>query len=363
MNENSIINTNFSESDLKQQAPNTSLNLKNSQEIAALANKLDITNANSVMHFGQTTANEISHFADEILHSIENTTIEDSGTLLIHLNKIMNKFDVKDFEESKQGFLTKILKKAHKSMEILFKKYHTMGREIDKIYLELIKYKSEINSSNRDLQKMFDKNIEYYKTLEKYISAGNLVIDKLKNQVLPGLHSKSVNSVDQLDTINLSNTTQILEMLEQRVYDLELAKNISVQTMPQIKLIQKGNYNLVRKIHSAFIITIPIFKQCLTHAITLKRQEVQSKAISALDKRTNELLIKNAENTALQSKLIAKLASGNSIEIDTLEKTWATIVKGVEETKQIELEAKMQRKQGKSRLYQLQKDFQTKIKK
>ncbi|EES92089.1 toxic anion resistance protein [Clostridium botulinum] len=359
MNENSVITTQFSEINLEKETNDISLKVKNSPEVLDLAKKLDIYNVDSVMNFGQDTATEISRFADQILNSIETTKVEDSGTLLVQLNKIMDKFDIKDFEEKKQGFFAKIFKKAQDSIDALFKKYHTMGGEIDKVYIELKKYESEINTSNKNLEEMFNKNMDYYESLEKYIQAGNLVVANFKNKILPELQLKADNSTEQINQINLSNAMQILEMIEQRIYDLELAKNVALQTMPQIKLIQKGNYNLVRKINSAFIVTIPVFKQCLTQAITLKRQAVQAKAMAALDEKTNELLLRNAENTALQSKLTAKLASGSSIQIETLEKTWSTIVQGIEETKQIELDAKKQREDGTKRLHELQKDFES----
>ncbi len=259
--------------------------------------------------------------------------------------------------------LKKLFKKTKDSIEALLKKYHTMGGEVDKVYIQLKKYESEINTSNNTLNEMFDKNMVYYEQLEKYILAGNLVVDNFRNKVLPDLEQKAQNSTEQIDQINLSNGQQLLEMLEQRVYDLELAKNVSLQTMPQIKLIQRGNYNLVRKINSAFIITIPIFKQSLTQAITLKRQAVQAEAMSALDEKTNELLLRNAQNTAMQSKITAKLASDSSIKIETLEKTWETIIRGIDETKQIQDDAKQKRVEGTQRLHQIQSEFQNKIKK
>lgn len=120
------------------------------------------------------------------------------------------------------------------------------------------------------LDDMFNKNTEYYETLTKYIFAGNSVLNDLKTTMLPQLEKKATESGQQLDNINYNSALQVTDMLDQRIYDLELAKNISLQTMPQIKLIQQGNYNLVRKINSAFIITLPIFKQCLNQAITLK---------------------------------------------------------------------------------------------
>lgn len=339
------------------------LKLQNSPEILSLSREIDVKNVDTIMNFGQNASQEISTFADKILHSIETTSVEDSGELLAQLNKIMNKFDVQDFKDKKPGFFEKLFKKTKDSIEALLKKYHTMGGEVDKVYIQLKKYESEINTSNNTLNEMFDKNMVYYEQLEKYILAGNLVVDNFRNKVLPDLEQKAQNSSEQIDQINLSNGQQLLEMLEQRVYDLELAKNVSLQTMPQIKLIQRGNYNLVRKINSAFIITIPIFKQSLTQAITLKRQAVQAEAMSALDEKTNELLLRNAQNTAMQSKITAKLASDSSIKIETLEKTWETIIRGIDETKQIQDDAKQKRVEGTQRLHQIQSEFQNKIKK
>lgn len=122
------------------------------------------------------------------------------------------------------------------------------------------------------------------------------------------------------------------------IYDLQIAENIALQTIPMIQGIQYSNYNLSRKINSAFIITLPIFKQCLTQAVMLKRQELQAKSMEALDQKTNELLLRNAENMANQNARIARMATGSSVQIETLEKTWQTIMKGIEQTKAIEEE-------------------------
>lgn len=118
-----------------------------------------------------------------------------------------------------------------------------------------------------------------------------------------------------------------------------------------------SNMNLVRKINSAFIVTLPVFKQALAQAIMLKRQRIQAEAMSALDEKTNEMLIKNARNTAEQSKMTARLASGSSIKIETLEATWRTIVSGIEETKQIQENSRKQRIEDQARLENIKSEF------
>ena len=146
-------------------------------------------------------------------------------------------------------------------------------------------------------------------------------------------------------------------MLEQRTQDLRIAENVAIQSIPMLKTMQFSNVNLIRKINSAFIITLPIFKQALSQAILLKRQRIQAEAMSALDKKTNEMLIKNAQNTAEQAKLTAQLASGSSIKIETLETTWKTIMTGIEETKKIQEEAAKKRIEDQKRLEVIKNDF------
>lgn len=120
---------------------------------------------------------------------------------------------------------------------------------------------------------------------------------------------------------------------------------------------QFSNMNLVRKINSAFIVTLPVFKQAIAQAIMLKRQRIQAEAMSALDAKTNEMLLRNAQNTAEQSKITARLASGSSIKTETLEKTWQTIVSGIEETKQIQENARKQRIEDQKKLEAIKDDF------
>jgi len=165
-------------------------------------------------------------------------------------------------------------------------------------------------------------------------------------------------SGDNSIQFELTSLEQAKLMLEQRVQDLRIAENVALQSIPMIKTMQFSNMNLVRKINSAFIITLPVFKQALSQAILLKRQRIQAEAMSALDEKTNEMLIKNAQNTVLQSKMTAQLASGSSVKIETLETTWRTIVNGIEETKQIQENAKKKREEDCVRLNAIKEEFE-----
>lgn len=345
------------EFNLEQTKNEITVRVQNSPEVRNIVSQINTSDVNSIMTFGKDTAEEISRFSDAILHSMEATKVEDSGELLIRLNKIMEKFDIKDFKDKEPGFLEKVFNRAKDSIEKSFQKYHTMGDEVDKVYVSLKKYEADINTTNKQLEDMFQKNSEYYEQLGQYIYAGQLALEELKTNIVPQAQAKAAQTGDRVDQLNVNNLLQVQELMEQRIYDLQLAENVSIQSMPMIKSIEYGNYNLVRKINSAFVITMPIFKQCLAQAIMLKRQDVQAKAISALDEKTNELFLRNAQNTALQSKMTAKLASGSALDIETLEKSWQTIVQGIEETKAIQEDMRQRRLDGANRLESLKQDF------
>lgn len=353
------------EFNLENTAAAVTVRLESSPEILALKDKINVNQTESVMQFGQDTAKGISSFADQILRSIKSVNVEDSGTLLKQLNKIMNKFEIADFSETQEapGLFEKLFGGGKKTIDALLGKYESMGSEVDAVYIQLKKYEQEIGQTNGTLEEMFKKNVDYYEQLEKYILAGKAAAEEIRTGMIPELESKAATSQDPLEFIHVDNVKSALELLEQRVFDLELAKNVALQSMPQIKMIQRGNLNLIRKINSAFIVTIPIFKQGITQAIALKRQAVQAEAMAALDEKTNELLLKNAQNTATQSKLTAQLSSSSSIKTEILEEAWKTIVQGIEETQAIESQAKAAREDGSKRIAELQDEFQQRFQK
>lgn len=324
--------------------------LKRSPEVLKIASVVNIKDSNAILEYGNQPAQEISKFADQILKTIKTSTVESSSVMIRELTGIMKKFDKQDFEDKPQGFFGKVFSKPAKTVEKIMGKYKTIGSEIDKIYTELGKYKADLNEANGMLDNMYEQNFNYYQELEKYVVAGNMVVEKIEKEDLPALEATASSSGDQMDYMNLENMKTAVEMMKQRIYDLETAKMVSLQTAPQIRMIQRGNYKLVSKIHSAFIITIPVFKNGIVQAVALKRQRIVSDSLTELDRTTNELLLKNAENIKNQSIDIAKLAGGTSVRIETLEKTWSTIMEGIEETKRIEEENKRLREQGIAKL-------------
>ena len=329
--------------------------LVGSDEVDALVSTIEVNNLETIVSFGAEAADEISKASDIVLNSMSMSQIDESSEMLNALSKIMSKFDIDEIREDK-GLFNKLFGNLRKQLEKILQKYHTMGDEVDKIYVQLKQYESEIKQSNRNLNQMFDANVGYYHELVKYILAGEQGCKELENYIAQRQQDYE-NTADNAIQLELSSLNNALMMLEQRTQDLRTAENIAMQSIPMIKTMEYSNMNLVRKINSAFIVTLPVFKQALAQAIMLKRQKIQAEAMSELDKKTNEMLIKNAKNTVEQSKMTAKLASGSSIKIDTLEKTWRTIVNGIDETRAIQENARKQRIDDAARLEQIKKEF------
>lgn len=332
--------------------------LVNSAEVDALCSKIEIDNLETIVTFGAGAAEEISKASDVVLNSMNMSQLDESSEMLKTLANIMSKFDIDEIRENPSLF-GKLFGNLKKQLDKILAKYHTMGQEVDKIYVQLKGYEDEIRQSNRKLNMMFEANVGYYHELVKYILAGEQGCRELEAYIAQrqqDLQTTGDNSI-QFELTTLQNA---LMMLEQRTQDLRIAENVAMQSIPMIKTMEFSNYNLVRKINSAFIVTLPVFKQALAQAILLKRQKIQAEAMSELDKKTNEMLIKNAQNTVEVSKNTARLASGSSIQIETLENTWRTITTGIDETQRIQEEARKKRIDDQKRLEVIKDEFKKK---
>ena len=331
--------------------------LKQQPQVQQLAEKIDVKNQIAVLEFGKETAQGISTFSDRMLATIKQSNLEKSTTLLNNLNKIMDRFDPQDFqEEQKKGFLKKLFSKSKEQLERILSKYDTMNKEVDVVYNEIQKYEVEMKRNTVQLEQMYDENLNYFHTLSEHIAAIDIKVNDLRQQ-LPALSARA-DSGDHQAIMELETVTRGIELLEQRGYDLEMAQQVSFQSAPQIRLMQQGNNHLIGKINSAFVTTIPIFKQGLIHAVTMQRQKLVSDSMAELDRRTNEMLVRNAENVRQNSVNIARQAGSPSIKVETIETTWKTIISGIEETKQIQAETVRNREEGRKRIEQLQLEYE-----
>ena len=328
-------------------------------EAQKISDQLDATNPQSIVEFGKPVAEQMSKVADEVLRRTSSNNLTETGKMMEALSKIMKNVDISEIsEEESKSLFDKIFNNAQKKLEQFMNKYNSIGNQIDKICVELRTYESQIKTSNIELENLYKNGIESYKALMKYNIAGEMALVDL-NAYIDSRNSLSAD--DPTVQLEVNNLMQAKQLLEQRVHDLQIAENVALQSLPMLKAIEFGNLNLARKINSAFIITLPVFKNAIAQAVFIKQQQLQAKSLEALDKTTNEMLLKNSQNVAANMRQTAMLSGKSSIDIATLENSWKNIMDGINDTKSIQAELSKQREEDKQRLEQINQQYLTQI--
>lgn len=335
------------------------LALRGSPELEAMTATISLDDPQTIVKFGSEAAANVSKVSDDLLKNMDTTATDGSKQMMAALSKVMAQFDLDEIAaEEKPGLFGKLLGGARNQLDKIMNKYNGIGQEVDRIYIQLKQYEAEIEDSNKKLGTLFETNTGFYQDLVKYIVAGEQALKEIDDYIA-SLEADPA-SAEGMGSVRLQSARQAREMMDQRIQDLRIAENVALQSIPMLQAIRFGNVNLVRKIDSAFIITLPVFKQALAQAILIKRQKLQTDAMKALDEKTNEMLLKNASNATAQAALTARMASGSSIQIETLEKTWKTIMDGIDETNRIQEEAGAKRAEDRKKLERLNQEFLSK---
>ena len=332
--------------------------LTNSREIDNLCSKIEVYNMNTIVSFGAEAANEISKASDTILRSVNVSQLDEPDELFRILADIMSRFDIGEIKDN-QSFFGKLFGNAKKKFDKVLEKYHTMGDEVDRIYVRLRSYEDEIKQSNKKLESLFNANVDYYHQLVKYILAGEQGCKEIEayiEQREKDLQNTGDNSIQ----FELTTLRQALDMLDKRTHDLKTAELVALQSIPMIKMMEFNNYNLVRKIDSAFIVTLPVFKQALAQAILLKRQKIQAEAMNELQKKTNQMLVRNRQVQAEVAGTLSGNASGSTTQIETLQNVFDTITSGIVEAKAMQEETRKKRAEEQKKLEAIKADFNKK---
>ena len=217
--------------------------LVGSKEVDDLVSKIEVNNLETIVSFGAEVAEEISKASDVVLNSMNMSQLDDTSELLKVLANIMKKFDIDEIKDN-PGLFDKLFGGLKKQLDKILAKYHTMGEEVDKIYVQLKQYESEIKQSNRRLDELFDANVEYYHQLVKYILAGEQGCREIQDYIAKRTADMEATG-DESIQFEIQALGQALTMLEQRTQDLRIAENVAMQSIPMIKTMEFSNMNLV----------------------------------------------------------------------------------------------------------------------
>ena len=312
--------------------------LKKLPEVQALTTELDLQDVNTVVTFGQKSAESISTISDKIFNIVKVPTNKDAAEMMTKLANVMNKFDIKELEKiqaepTKQGLLQKLKQKIVNELEALISKYDNIGKEVDSISQLLRTYENQTKQDNVTLTELCIANQKYFEELERYIAAADLGLTQIavhREEVV----NRTDISEDQKNA-HLQQVDMMSQMLVQRQYDLLQAETVARMTVPMLQNMQLTNVNLIREINSAFVVGLPIFKQNLAQAILLKRQAITANSMDQFRNAVNTQLAQNAQYVSAQGKVIAESATKGTFDMETLRQVYETIKKGTQSAQEI----------------------------
>ena len=328
--------------------------------VAEIAGAVDVTDATSIISYGLPAQSRIATFADSLLGDVRNKDAGAGGEALNELLKKVRELDVDALSPSGKAHIP-IVGRFSNAFNRFATKYQKVAGSIDRIVDALERSRMGLLKDITVLDKMFELNLEYLRQLDVYIAAGEQVLVELNTERLPALEVEARASDDPMAAQRLADFQQAVTRFERRLYDLKLTRAIAVQTAPQIRLIQGSDHDLVEKIQSSILTTVPLWKNQIVIAISLYRQQKALELQHQVAETTNELLAKNAQLLREGQAKVGREVERGVVDVETLRKVNADLIATLEETIRIQDEGRQRRLQAEGEIAQLQGDLRQKL--
>lgn len=332
------------------------------QKVMQIAKEIVIDDSQAVIQYGVGAQKNISEFADQVLSEIQTKDTGETGKILTDLMYKIKDLNVESLS-TEESFLEKIpfIGSLVRSGEKFFDQYESVSTHIEKIIDELHSSRMQLIKDITLFDNMYKKNIDYFRELNHYILAGEIKLKELREKDIPALHKKSEASGDPADAQKYQDFVNMVNRFEKKLHDLRLSKTLSLQTGPQIRLIQNSNQVLVEKIQSSIMNTIPLWKNQIVIAMGLMRQKKALEAQKEVTDVTNQLLTKNSEMLKSGTTEIAKESERGIIELDTLKKINNDLISTIDETIKIQEDGKRKRADAEVELGRMEDELKAKL--
>jgi len=326
-----------------------------------LAEQIDPKQHDSMTLYGTQAQSKLLNFSHEMLEHVQKKDIGEIGLVLSDLMKKLEQVSPDELKTEKRNFFSRFFGRVSHSVQEVLSRYQKTGAQIDRISVKLEHFKSALINDNKMLERLYEKNKEYYEALNVYIAAGQLKLEELKHQTIPELKKKSKTEHHHMAVQDVNDMIQFADRLEKRVYDLTLSRQITLQSAPQIRLIQHTNQVLAEKIQSSIMTAIPLWKNQVAIALTLLRQRRAVEAQKQVSATTNELLLKNAEMLKANTIETAKENERGFIDIETLKQVQDNLIGTLEETLKIQEEGRSKRLQAEEEIRAMEDGLKAKL--
>ncbi|MCR8871496.1 toxic anion resistance protein [Bacillus sp. AFS026049] len=326
-----------------------------------LAEQIDPTNHQAMISYGTPAQSKLLTFSNSMLEHVQKKDVGEVGSIINDLMKKLNELSPDELKPDKPSFFARMFGKLSGSVQEVLSKYQKTGAQIDRISVKLDRSKNILLSDIVILEKLYETNKEYFQALNVYIAAGEIKLEEIHEKTIPELRKSAETSNDQMKFQEVNDMLQFAERLDKRIHDLKLSREITIQSAPQIRLIQNTNQALVEKIQSSIMTAIPLWKNQVAIALTLIRQRHAVEAQKQVSKTTNDLLLKNSEMLKTNTIETAKENERGLIDIETLKKTQANLISTLEETMRIQEEGRHKRRQAEQELASMENELKQKL--
>ncbi|VAW44027.1 Uncharacterized protein YaaN [hydrothermal vent metagenome] len=311
--------------------------------IDALINEINMADANSVIFFGSKAQEKVTEISDKMLEGVKNKDLGHSGEALSEMVATIRGFDIDELDPNKkQGFFARLFGKAKPLVKFL-QKYEDVKKQIDKITNKLESHKTILLKDITSLDRLYVANLEYFHTLEDYIKAGEEKINQLHNETIPALEKQAEGSDDMLMAQKLRDLRSSTADLERRVHDLRLTRQVTLQSLPSIRLVQENDKGLINKINSTIANTVPLWRQQLAQTVTIWRSEQAADTIKDATDLTNEMLASNAENLKIANRKVREQMERGVFDIEVVKLANQKLIETIDDSLRIAEEGKAKR--------------------
>lgn len=321
--------------------------------------KIDLSNTAQILQYGSSAQKNISKFSDSVLAEVKTRNVGKVGELLSDLVSEVKTFqeDSTDIVNSKQSFFNS----AKKQLTKVIAKYNKVENNIDAIEKTLEAQKLTMLKDIATLDTMYEKNLEYFKELSLYIIAGEKKLEELKKITLPELEARAKETSDQLDIQAVKDMSDTINRFEKKLYDLKTTRIISIQMAPQIRLIQNNDSELINKIQSSIINTIPLWKNQVVIALGLANSKAALETQRKVTNLTNDMLKANSELLKQGTVQIAEESEKAIVDVETLSKTNSDIIETLDKVLEIHTEGKKKRQEAEVELVKIESELKNKL--
>ncbi|EOA3443030.1 toxic anion resistance protein [Enterococcus sp. C53] len=331
------------------------------EQAKELAAKIDVSDAQSVISYGSAAQTKLSEFSQSMLNHVQAQDIGPVGDSLTELMYRLQEANPDELRAGEGNIFQRMFGKVKQSIYEVTAKYQKIGAQIDKISVKLEKEKDGLLKDNLMLEQLYQKNKDYFDALNIYIAAGELKMEELQTTIIPKAMKKAEETGDQMDIQIANDYAQFLDRLDKRTHDLRLARQITIQQAPQIRLIQNTNQALAEKIQASIATAIPLWKNQVVIALTLLRQKDAVTAQRQVSETTNDLLKKNSEMLKISAIETAKENERGIVDIETLQTTQNDLIETIQETLRIQKEGKEKRRHAEVELGHMEDDLKQKL--